>query len=214
MKNKFLAFFVLFLITLCPAAALAGPWTFGLKAGADFPVLKGADSEARVFACGGFETEYALNDMLSLQTGINYFALSFYYSVAVWDYEGHEQNLIFTIQNHFLQLPVLVKFRLPVTENKDIIAFVNIGPAFDIELGYTSNYDSALDSRYKRIGAITGIGVNYALNTGGKISFEFRSEWNINTFDTAPNMYAPSDYDANDLPVAGTIVSAMVGYIF
>ena len=174
-----LAIFCIFV----PCGAAGGNWTFGLSGSMDRTL---SNSGTGIFAGAGLELGYSFNETVSLHTGINYFALSFSEFIDSLDEYGYLIGLeVYSGQYHFVQVPILAKIQMPITADKDLFAYVNLGPALDVELGYTIGSSKGSSYRYKRLGAITGIGLNYALKSpGGKIGLELRHELLLKTFDS------------------------------
>jgi hypothetical protein len=179
---------VFFAIVLCFASFIkasndAGGFYYGIKAGIDAPLISntgfGLTSDPRVGFAGGINGGYSFSPDFSMQFEINYFMLTNDETgIAIFDPLGQISYPNIVTTYHYLQIPLLIKSNF--MSNADIKPFITIGPAIEFQLATRNNIFSNTNNlswSATRGTIVTGIGAEYTLPNGNKISIEARGDW-------------------------------------
>ena len=172
---KFLTLLTISGICLCSTPLIQAqesqsPWTFGVKAGVNLSTFKsdGTDfsiNNGTTGFNGGITVEYALRNNFFLHSGLEYTTKGAdYYSSTSYlsNYYNHPQNedlhLTYSSTNDsrrfkYLQLPLTIGYRLPVSKNVNVTfnagAYVAIG----------------ISGKGSQLMQVTNIGPNNSINT-------------------------------------------------
>lgn len=223
-------------IGLCTAPVIQAqtsesPWTFGVKAGVnlstfnvgDSPTSTSSNTDGRIGLNGGITVEYALRNNFFLSSGLEFTTKGADYSKS---YGPNQLNSNYkSIQEsrtlEYLQLPLTVGYRLPVSKNVNVT--FNAGAYFALGVSgkgtsviweHNLDEDGKMTSTFNRnksnkkgdtdYGLIGGAGLEYK-----KFSLNFNYELGLRSLYTGS-----SSHDVNDAAWKNRNVVLSVGYKF
>ena len=201
---------------LLPNPSLAIELTGGLKIGANFANLYGEDLkemeeelgedfESRLGICiGGFIT-FNISEMFAIQPEVLY---SMKGSKAEGTLFGETFKVKFNIS--YLEIPVLVKLRIPTQGNVKPSLFA--GPSLAIKLSGKSKVEYAGESEEEDIEELKNTDFGLIIGAGVDLGFGFLGQGKI-TVDLRYNFGLTKISEEND-EVKNKVISLMIGYSF
>ena len=192
MNKSFIYLFVIIIVCV-PALKAQSPIVAqpGIKLGLNYASFIGKDSEgyySRAAVLAGVNLRFRFSDEIALQTEINFTMKGSAEDIDVTQIDSSASAgsyAVVTYRIHYLELPVLMYYRLKVMD-KDILRPVFFaGPAIGLKISSTreTTYGSAdissdlTDIKGMELSTVFGLGLE--VNTGDHSSFDFELRYNL-----------------------------------
>ncbi len=210
MKNSMLACFCFVLMGLTVTASAQTDLRFGATVGLNFSTLNGKDASAlgsnlsskNGLYIGGF-VNYPLNEMFAIQP-----ELAFTMKGATRSGGGVNETWTY----NYIEIPVLVKYYIPISGSENILPDIYAGPSFafniaasnDVTQGnQTLTTDIKDQTKGFDLGLAFGGGVGFKI-ASSLLDFSLRYTLGLNTIDNS----------GNNLTITNGVFALVAGYTF
>lgn len=162
------------------------------------------ETERKLGFVGGAFVEWFNNPIFSMITQIEYVQKGYSYEIVVTGEGGPESLGTKTYNNNldYLSIPVYAKGKITFSS---LMPYVFAGAKVDFLLGYSTEFDSTIFSKFKNttFGGVIGIGVQPMLNIPLNPFLEFRYDFDFT-----------NSYDENGMTIKNNAFVILLGVTF
>jgi hypothetical protein len=187
--KKMPALFLIAGMMICAAPASAGNTDIGIRAGVSFANVFGGkifDQKSRAGFCGGLFLTHSFSSIFAIQPEVLFVMKGSRHS------EGFGPNSLYEVMSiEYMEIPLLVRVRLPVSKSFD--AHLLAGPALDFNI--RARVNSVIGGRTEEESLDNINGVDYGVVAGagldipvkvGKISLDIRYTFGLSSISKGP----------------------------